>query len=187
MTHAPVDAHEGAPRYVTAPEVEALRAAAKNSRYPERDELIMLMLYRHGLRESELCRLQRTWVKLDSAKIWIERIKGGLSTEHPIEGDELRLLRRFLRTRSDDLPWLFISERGDQLSRHTVIYIVQRCAELAGLPDVTPHWLRHGCGYYLANRGYDTRLIQDYLGHRDIKHTARYTRTASVRFKGLWI
>ena len=46
--------------------------------------------------------------------------------------------------------------------------------------------LRHGCGYALANRGYDTRLIQDYLGHRDPKHTAKYTRTASERFEGLW-
>ena len=42
------------------------------------------------------------------------------------------------------------------------------------------------CGYYLANEGYDTRLIQDYLGHRDANMTARYTRTAAKRFEGLW-
>jgi site-specific recombinase XerD len=40
--------------------------------------------------------------------------------------------------------------------------------------------------YALANRGYDLRLIQDYLGHRDPKHTTRYTRTAAHRFEGLW-
>jgi len=51
---------------------------------------------------------------------------------------------------------------------------------------VRPHMLRHSCGYYLANRGYDLRLIQDYLGHRDPKHTVHYTRTAASRFEGLW-
>jgi hypothetical protein len=37
-----------------------------------------------------------------------------------------------------------------------------------------------------ANRGYDLRLIQDYLGHRDPKHTVHYTRIAGSRFEGLW-
>ncbi len=51
---------------------------------------------------------------------------------------------------------------------------------------VVPHMLRHSCGFYLANQGDDLRLIQDYLGHRDPKHTALYTRVAAVRFEGLW-
>jgi site-specific recombinase XerD len=58
--------------------------------------------------------------------------------------------------------------------------------EQAKLGRVHPHMLRHGCGYHLANKGHDTRLIQDYLGHRSADHTARYTRTASRRFEGLW-
>ena len=47
-----------------------------------------------------------------------------------------------------------------------------------------PHMLRHSCGYYLANAGYDMRLIQDYLGHRDPKHTAHYTRVAGPPLRG---
>jgi type 1 fimbriae regulatory protein FimB len=46
--------------------------------------------------------------------------------------------------------------------------------------------LRHSCGFTLANKGADFRAIQDYLGHRDPRHTTRYTRTASHRFEGLW-
>lgn len=63
------------------------------------------------------------------------------------------------------LPWLFVSERGNQLSRHTVIHTVKCCAIEAGITEkkITPHMLRHGCGYYLANKGYDLRVIQDYL------------------------
>ena len=44
--------------------------------------------------------------------------------------------------------------------------------------------LRHSCGFALANRGYDLRFIQDYLGHRDPKHTVHYTRVAAGRFEG---
>jgi type 1 fimbriae regulatory protein FimB len=51
---------------------------------------------------------------------------------------------------------------------------------------VHPHMLRHSCGYALANNGADFRVIQDYLGHRDPRHTTRYTRTASRRFEELW-
>ena len=49
-----------------------------------------------------------------------------------------------------------------------------------------PHMLRHSCGYYLANKGTDTRTIQDYLGHKNIQHTVTYTRIATQRFEGLW-
>jgi type 1 fimbriae regulatory protein FimB len=57
----------------------------------------------------------------------------------------------------------------------------------AGLPlKVHPHMLRHSCGFALANKGRDTRLIQDYLGHRNIRHTQLYTQTAAVRFERLW-
>jgi len=49
-----------------------------------------------------------------------------------------------------------------------------------------PHTLRHSCGFALADKGHDLRLIQDYLGHRDPRHTVHYTRTAGRRFEGLW-
>ena len=59
-------------------------------------------------------------------------------------------------------------------------------ARRAGLGDIHLHTLRHACGYYLANRGHDLRLIQDYLGHREPRHTAHYTRVAAHCFEGLW-
>jgi site-specific recombinase XerD len=51
---------------------------------------------------------------------------------------------------------------------------------------VHPHALRHSCGYYLADKGTDLRTMQDYLGHRDPRHTVHYTRVAGRRFEGLW-
>jgi type 1 fimbriae regulatory protein FimB/type 1 fimbriae regulatory protein FimE len=65
--------------------------------------------------------------------------------------------------------------------------LVARAGENAGLElEVHPHMLRHSCGYYLANKGTDTRAIQAYLGHRSITHTVRYTELAAGRFEGLW-
>jgi type 1 fimbriae regulatory protein FimB/type 1 fimbriae regulatory protein FimE len=46
--------------------------------------------------------------------------------------------------------------------------------------------LRHACGYKLANDGHDSRAIQQYLGHRNITHTVRYTELTSGRFNRFW-
>jgi type 1 fimbriae regulatory protein FimB len=75
---------------------------------------------------------------------------------------------------------------GDAHTRQAVNYIVRLVGVEAKLGRVWPHMLRHSCGYYLANQGTDMRTMQDYLGHRDPKHTAHYTRVAGHRFEGLW-
>ena len=98
----------------------------------------------------------------------------------------MRTLRAHFRVRTDKHPWVFISERGAPLTRQGLHYLIGAIAKRAGLAHVHPHMLRHGCGFALANKGRDTRLIQDYLGHKDIKNTVRYTQTSAKRFEGLW-
>jgi integrase len=181
-----VDSGERGKDYLTEGEVERLRAAARKGRHGVRDDLIVLLLYRHGLRVSELVALRRNDVRLGEGRMTITRLKGGLSVEQPLTGEELRRVKHYLRSRDDALSWLVLSERATPLTRQAVNYLLARAGERAGLGHVHPHMLRHGCGYHLANAGHDTRLIQDYLGHRDPRHTARYTRTAAVRFEGLW-
>ena len=103
---------------------------------------------------------------------------------HPLRGPEIRALRRLQR--DYDSPYVFCSERGGPLTASSVRKIVARAGDKAGLVNIHPHMLRHSCGYYLANRGIDTRAIQAYLGHRNIQHSTRYTELAANRFDGFW-
>jgi type 1 fimbriae regulatory protein FimB/type 1 fimbriae regulatory protein FimE len=65
--------------------------------------------------------------------------------------------------------------------------MIKRAGKKAGLEvQVHAHMLRHACGYKLASDGHDTRSIQDYLGHRNIQHTVRYTELSPERFRSFW-
>lgn len=183
-----VDSH--AKNFLTESEIKKFLGAARKGRHSVRDYCLMLMAYRHGLRVSELIDIRLKDLDLDSARIFVRRVKGSLSTHQPIEGDELRAIRAWLRERESyptaDSNYLFLSERGP-LTRQAINYLVTETGKRSKLNfDINPHMLRHSTGYYLANKGYDTRLIQDYLGHKNIMHTVRYTRTAANRFEHLW-
>jgi len=80
-----------------------------------------------------------------------------------------------------------LSERRKPLDRRTVWALLRNYGKMAGLElEVHPHMLRHACGFALADQGADTRLIQDYLGHRSIQHTVLYTAANPARFGKLW-
>jgi type 1 fimbriae regulatory protein FimB len=176
--------------FLTEAEIERFLKAARTGRHGTRNFAMTLLAYRHGLRVSELIDLRTADVDLNTSRVFVRRKKGSLSTSQPIDGTEVRAIRAWLRLRAEhamcNSPLLFLSERGP-MTRQAVNYLVATVGRHAGLPIYAhPHMLRHSCGYALANKGCDTRLIQDYLGHKNIRHTQLYTRTAAIRFDGLW-
>jgi type 1 fimbriae regulatory protein FimB len=176
--------------FLTEAEITNFLQAARKGRHGVRNYAMALLAYRHGLRVSELINIRLADLDLNTGHLFVRRLKGSLSTSHPLEGDEIRALRAWLRHRIHapccNSPLLFLSERGP-MTRQAFNYICAETGKHAGLSiNVHPHMLRHSCGFALANKGRDTRLIQDYLGHRNITHTQIYTRTARIRFEGLW-
>jgi type 1 fimbriae regulatory protein FimB len=180
--------------HLTQDEVHKLLAAVKkdsSSRNTERDYCLLLLMARHGLRVSEACRLKLTDIDLERRTIYVHRLKKGKPTVHPIYNGELKALQEWLEVRKtivSPFDHLFLSEQRKPLSRITVWLLMQKygvAAELAML-NIHPHMLRHACGYDLANRGNDTRLIQGFLGHQNIQHTVRYTELAPNRFDKLY-
>jgi integrase len=173
--------------YLTADEVEQLlRAARRQGRYKQRNAALILLMYRHGLRVAELVRLRWDMFDLKTALFHVQRVKNGVPSLHPLRGAELRALRH-LQSMAAGWADLFVSERGGPLTARAVHHIVAEAGRAAGLPfPVHPHMLRHACGFYLANKGVDTRALQQYLGHRNIQHTVRYTELTPQRFQDFW-
>jgi integrase len=162
-------------------EVERLIQAAKSvGRHGLRDSLLIMTGYHHGLRVSEICDLRWSDLDFKSAHLFVRRLKGSNPSTHPIDGRELRGLRALLRSQGKEpSPWVFVSERKAPLTPDAVRKMVARAGEVAQLPfPIHPHMLRHSCGYYLAAKGYDLRLIQSWLGHRSLANTLLYTQLA---------
>lgn len=168
-------------------EVAAMISAAKQiGRHGHRNSTLILLAYRHGLRVSELVTLRWEQIDFSGGTIYINRLKHGVSSTHPLRGLELRALRQLQREYPDS-AYLFVSERGAAISTATARGIIAQSGIEAGLSlSVHPHMLRHACGFFLALKGFDTRAIQAYLGHKNIQNTVRYTQLSPGRFKDFW-
>jgi site-specific recombinase XerD len=182
---------------LTAEEVSAVLRAAGDGRHGVRDQAMLLTLYHHGLRVSELCRLALADLDLEGRRIWIERLNRGRSGAHPVPADEAQALEAYLAARASertlDIPALFVNERRGPLTRAAVYYLVRKAGEAAGLGHpLYPHLLRKAAGIKLVGEGHDVRLVQDYLGLRTARSVLRFVpeqppeNQRAERFTILW-
>ena len=173
--------------HLTPAEVEQLiETARKRGRYGQRDAAAILVTFTHGLRVSELCAL--TWAQIDfrAGVLHVTRLKNGRPSTQPLRGTEIRALRQ-LRRDWPEGQFVFQTERGGPMTAAGFRKTLAAIGKAAGFGwPIHPHQLRHSTGFALANKGVDTRTLQQYLGHRSIEHTVRYTELAANRFEGLW-
>jgi integrase len=102
--------------YLTAAEIDRLMTAARSaSRYGHRDATMILIGYRHGLRASEVCDLQWSQVELNTGRLHVRRAKNGSPSVHPLQGDEIRALRRLQREQGLS-AFVFMTERGGPMT-----------------------------------------------------------------------
>src|SRR5205085_6301754 len=129
--------------FLTESEMKRFLDAARRGRHGARDYAMMLMAYRHGMRVSELIDVRIKDLDLDTGRIFVRRKKGSLSTHQPIEGDELRAVRAWLRERDErtdsQVSYLYLSERGP-MTRQAINYLVKEIGKRAKFSfHVHPH------------------------------------------------
>jgi type 1 fimbriae regulatory protein FimB len=123
--------------HLTGLEVGKLMAATRGTRNEARDRCLLLLMFRHGLRVSEACRLTLDQVNVQSRMLHIVRLNNGLSTTQPLRGDELKAIGAWLRQRARMKPTgknFFVSEQRKPLHRSTVNLLLDTCSKAAALP-----------------------------------------------------
>ena len=164
--------------FLTQDEVRRLLAVITGTR----DRALFHLAYHHGLRASEVSLLQRDDVHAKQGRIYIPRVKGSIAKTYPLQPEDLRLVRAYLRTREDDSPSLFISIRGIPLERRSYWDLMQKYGRGAAIPKPKRrfHVLRHAIAVHLLDAGADVAFVQDRLGHANIQNTMVYMRYTTV-------
>jgi integrase/recombinase XerC len=151
--------------------------------FPERDHLMLELLYGCGIRNSELVGIDLGNISLSNEAILI-RGKGKKERFVPF-GDLVKAAlasylparQKILAERKKGTEALLINQRGGRLTTRSVGRIIKKIAVAKGLsPDVHPHTLRHAFGTHLLEEGADLRAIQEMLGHERLSTTQRYTQ-----------
>src|SRR6059058_2115015 len=153
------------------------------SAFPERDSLMLELLYGCGIRNSELVGINIDDIRLSNEAILI-RGKGKKERYVPFGGSVRAALLGYLPSRGQKLAVykkktnaLLINQRGGRLTTRSVGRIIKKIAVAKGLsPDVHPHTLRHAFGTHMLEEGADLRAIQEMLGHERLSTTQRYTQ-----------
>jgi len=151
--------------------------------FPERDRLILELLYGCGIRNSELVSIDLDDLSVSAEAILVSG--KGKKERYVSFGDGVKLaLTAYLPVRQSVLsetrkntPALLINQRGGRLTTRSVWRIIKKIAVAKGLsPDVHPHTLRHAFGTHMLEEGADLRAIQELLGHERLSTTQRYTQ-----------
>ncbi len=180
------------PKSLSEDEVDALLQAPNlNEPIGLRDRAMLELLYASGLRVSELVTVKVTEVSMSDGVV---RITGKGSKTRLVPMGELAVdwLSRYLKEARPEIlhrrlsDSLFVTQRGEAMTRQAFWYLIKRYALIAGIDKpLSPHVLRHAFATHLLNHGADLRVVQMLLGHADISTTQIYTHVARERLKKL--
>jgi len=171
--------------------VSLLKAPNLNEPTGLRDRAMLELLYACGLRVSELVGIKTTEVSLADAVVRVTG-KGSKTRLVPMGEEAADWIGRYLKQARPEIlqkrlsDALFVTNRGEAMTRQAFWYLIKRYALLAGIhKHLSPHVLRHAFATHLLNHGADLRVVQMLLGHSDISTTQIYTHVARERLKKL--
>ncbi|KMY24044.1 recombinase XerC [Actinobaculum suis] len=150
-----------------------------------RDWAMAEVLYATGIRVAELCALD---VNQIGARGTIRVIgKGDKERIVPCGVPAMRALDKYIQVRPElvnkPTTALFLGARGGRINQRAVREVVHRLAAQAGVPDISPHGLRHSAATHLLEGGSDLRTVQEILGHSSLQTTQRYTHISAERLR----
>jgi integrase/recombinase XerD len=180
------------PKTLAAPDVEKLLAAPDpDDALGLRDRAMLELMYACGLRVSELVKLGTHQLNLARGVVQVIG-KGGRERLVPVGEEAQHWLERYLKQGRPELAGhapveaLFVSRRGEGMTRQNFWHLIKRYARQAGVASkLSPHTLRHAFATHLLEHGADLRAVQMLLGHRDLSTTQIYTHVTRARLKSL--
>jgi integrase len=168
--------------YLNDEELAALFSAITAGGDP-RDLAIFELAYHRGLRASEVGLLQMNHLRLSQKRLYVSRLKNGISGEYLLTEREVRALRRWLAKRGTAAGPLFPSRKRGPITRQRLDQLMKLYAGQAGLPEHKRHFhcLRHSCATSLLDHDVSIELVQDHLGHADIRNTMIYAKVTNKK------
>jgi site-specific recombinase XerD len=165
--------------FLTQDEMRRLLSAIDS----KRDHAMFLLAYRHGLRASEVGMLRTADLDLKQYRLRIQRLKNSLAGLHPLQPDELKAVKAYVKERQSNAPALFLSRNHTPISRRRLDELMKRYGERAGIPASKRHFhaLKHSIATHLLDPGADLRFVQDWIGHASIGNTIIYAQLTSRR------
>jgi len=179
------------PRFLAPEEVERLLDTPDPSTtIGLRDKAMLEILYATGLRVSELAGLTPSNINFDLGFVTVFG-KGGKERAVPLGMTAIEWTRKLLASRAKSespkrAQTLFVSDRGNPLTRQALWKIIVLLGERAGIGHITPHLLRHSFATHLLENGADLRSVQMMLGHSDISTTQIYTHITNERLREIY-
>ena len=153
-----------------------------------RDAAMLELLYATGMRVAELVGLDVPDVVFSNRTVKVTG-KGNKQRVMPFGAPAQKAIRRWL---DDGRPLLvgeqsaaalFLGRQGKRIDQRMVRRVVHACARDAGVPDISPHALRHSAATHMLDGGADLREVQELLGHSSLKTTQRYTHVSIEQLK----
>lgn len=151
-----------------------------------RDRAMLELAYAAGLRVSELVNLRRGDLNFELGLVRCVG-KGAKERIIPVGRPALDAVRAYLAARRDAVPFLFLGNKGQPLTRVSFWRIVRRYAQQAGIrTPISPHTFRHSFATHMLDGGADLRAIQELLGHANIATTQIYTHVSTDRLREVY-
>jgi site-specific recombinase XerD len=164
-------------QFLSPEEIEALFRVIASTR----DKAIFRLMYHRGLRASEIGLMQLSDWSPETERLLVRRLKGSISAPFKLTSIEARVLRAWVRVRGTAAGPMFCSRKHSPVSRRQVYRLMSGYCRRANIPPerAHPHVLKHSCATHLLEKLGDITIVQDWLGHRDIKSTMQYAKVVN--------